>query len=125
MSPTREPIGSPPPRRHAKNAVNEPVRNLLKSNRVQGPARPEQGQAPVVVLDERKKQITFYIKAADRQRAKAAYQATSGQEGDQTWSDFITRALMNEVERREAAYNDGEPFPGGAQNLAPGRKLAP
>ncbi len=63
--------------------------------------------------------------ASDRQRAKAAYQATNGQEMDASWSEFITRAVMNEVLRRERLYNNGEPFPGGTRNLAPGRKLAP
>ena len=122
MSQNREPIG-PPPRRPAAGGVQ----NLLKANRTpavetlnSAPARP----AETTRVTETK-QVTFYMPGSDRQRAKAAYQATSGQEMDASWSEFITRALMNEVLRRERVYNNGEPFPGGTRNLAPGRKLAP
>jgi hypothetical protein len=63
------------------------------------------------------------MRAADRERAKAAYLATSSQEMDASWSEFISSAIMNEVLRRERLYNAGEPFPGGSRNLTPGRKL--
>lgn len=119
MSQNREPIG-PPPRRPAAG-----VQNLLKANRAPAvePQMPVAAPAPVRVTET--KQVTFYMPASDRQRAKAAYQATSGQEMDASWSEFITRAVMNEVLRRERLYNSGEPFPGGTRKLAPGRKLAP
>ncbi|WP_372512840.1 ParB family protein [Paenarthrobacter ureafaciens] len=65
------------------------------------------------------------MRGSDRTRAKAAFEATRGQEMDASWSEFISRAVMNEVLRRERVYNEGNPFPGGTRNLAPGRKLAP
>lgn len=127
MSQNREPIG-PPPRRPAAG-----VQNLLKANRtpaakISPPVAAPSTQAPDSVepkVSNATKQVTYYMPAAARQRAKAAYQATSGQEMDASWSEFITRAVMNEVYRRERLYNEGEAFPGGTRNLAPGRKLAP
>lgn len=47
-----------------------------------------------MATDPAKKQVTFYIKKVDRQRAKAAYQATSSQENDRSWSDFVAQALI-------------------------------
>jgi hypothetical protein len=61
--------------------------------------------------------------ADDLKRAKAAYTGTSGQEMDRSWSDFISRAVLMEVERRERIYNEGNRFQGGTRNLAPGRKI--
>lgn len=119
MSQNREPIG-PPQRRQAAA-----VQNLLKANRMPAAETQTPAAAPEAARVTETKQVTFYMPAADRQRAKAAYQATSGQEMDVTWSEFITRALMNEVLRRERLYNDGEQFPGGTRKLAPGRKLSP
>lgn len=115
MSQNREPISGPPSRRPSG------VQNLLRANREPAVEAPTAEPAPARINPT--KQITFYMSAADRQRAKAAYQATSGQEMDASWSEFITRALMNEVLRRERVYNNGEPFQGGTRNLTPGRKL--
>lgn len=119
MSQNREPIG-PPPRRQATG-----VQNLLKANRAPAAETRIPEASPESARVTETKQITFYMPTSDRQRAKAAYQATSGQEMDSSWSEFITRAVMNEVLRRERLYNNGEPFPGGTRRLPPGRKLAP
>lgn len=116
MSQNREPISGPPVRRPSSG-----VQNLLRANREPAEVTPAGEASPPRITQT--KQITFYMTVADRQRAKAAYQATSGQEMDASWSEFITRALMNEVLRRERVYNNGEPFPGGTRNLTPGRKL--
>lgn len=120
MSQTRESISPPPPRRQASA-----VTNLVRANRQTGTEVPPPVQPPETATDPAKKQVTIYMKKVDRERAKAAYQATSSQENDRSWSDFVALALMNEVERREAKYNNGEPFPGGTENLTRGRKLAP
>jgi hypothetical protein len=116
MSQNREPISGPPARRPSPG-----VQNLLRANREPAAETLAAEAAPAPV--NQTKQITFYMRAADRQRAKAAYQATSSQEMDASWSEFITRAVMDEVLRRERVYNNGEPFPGGTRNLTPGRKL--
>ncbi|KRE76600.1 ParB family protein [Arthrobacter sp. Soil763] len=119
---TRNPIG-PPPRR---NAGTPAVQNLIKSNRVAPPPETEAAAAATKPLpSSASKQITFYMAADDLKRAKAAYTATSGQEADRSWSDFISRAVLMEVARRERVHNGGENFPGGIQKLAPGRRLQP
>lgn len=35
---------------------------------------------------------------------------TNGHEKDRSLSDFIQKAIMAEVERREKLYNNGQPF---------------
>lgn len=67
--------------------------------------------------------ITVYIDHALRLRARTAYRATSHLEGDRTWSDFIERAILREVERREQSHNAGESYPGTDGPLAPGRSV--
>ncbi|MEW1920738.1 ParB family protein [Pseudarthrobacter oxydans] len=117
MSQNREPISGPPTRRPAAS-----VQSLLRANREPAAETPAAEAAPARVTQT--KQVTFYMRVADLQRAKAAYQATSSQEMDASWSDFIARAVMNEVGRRERVHNNGEPFSGGTRNLTPGRKLS-
>ena len=120
MTQNREPIG-PPPRRPASG-----VQNLLKANRGPATDSPQPTAAPVPSpTTSATKQVTYYMPESSRTRARAAYNATRGQEEDASWSEFVTRAVMNEVYRRERLYNEGEPFPGGTRNLAPGRTLGP
>jgi hypothetical protein len=120
----RKPIGVPP-RRQSDNVS---VQNLVKANRSPGTtggnskaASPASSSGPVPATAP--KQVTFYMAADDLKRAKAAYTGTSGQEMDRSWSDFISRAVLMEVERRERIYNEGNRFQGGTRNLAPGRKI--
>lgn len=119
----RKPIGVPP-RRQTDNLS---VQNLVKANRSPGskgesaPASPKSHPGPLP--DTAPKQVTFYMATDDLKRAKAAYTGTSGQEMDRSWSDFISRAVLMEVERRERLYNEGNRFEGGTRNLAPGRKI--
>lgn len=117
----RKPI-SVPPRRKADNLS---VQNLVKANRNSGTTDSDSTATtpPTPLPDTSSKQVTFYMAADDLKRAKAAYTGTSGQEMDRSWSDFISRALLMEVERRERLYNEGEKFQGGARKLAPGRKI--
>lgn len=120
MTQNREPIG-PPPRRPAAG-----VQNLLKANRGPVADSPQPTSEPVrSPMPSATKQVTYYMPEGSRTRARAAYNATRGQEEDASWSEFVTRAVMNEVYRRERLYNEGEPFPGGTRNLAPGRTLGP
>ena len=118
----RKPIGVPPRRR----PDNVSVQNLVKANRSSGATEGDStGLSPAAapLPDNASKQVTFYMAADDLKRAKAAYTGTSGQEMDRSWSDFISRAVLMEVERRERLYNEGEKFQGGARKLAPGRKI--
>lgn len=119
MSQNREPIG-PPPRRPAAA-----VQNLLKANRGPADGTPQPEVAPEPAVSSATEQVTYYMLGTSRKRAKAAFNATRGQEEDASWSEFVSRAVMNEVYRRERLYNNGEPFPGGTRKLTPGRTLAP
>jgi hypothetical protein len=119
----RKPIGVPP-RRQADNLS---VQNLVKANRGSTTTGSDSSATsptrPSPLPDTAPKQVTFYMATTDLKRAKAAYTGTSGQEMDRSWSDFISRAVLMEVERRERLYNEGNQFQGGARNLAPGRKI--
>ena len=124
---TRQPISVP--RRRPAESVS--VQNLVKANRSPGttdgnpaenvPRPTSTAQEPLP--DSVPKQVTFYMPTDDVKRAKAAYTVTSGQEMDRSWSEFISRAVLMEVERRERLYNEGQQFQGGSRNLAPGRKI--
>lgn len=64
-----------------------------------------------------KNKVGFYQDSDDTARARAAYDWTRPREEHRSFSDFIAAALMREVERLEAAYNDGKPWP----SLEPGK----
>ncbi|MEZ2392180.1 hypothetical protein AB6813_22100 [bacterium RCC_150] len=125
---SRQPISLPPRKQPAAA-----VQNLLKSNR-NAPARNEtessatgSDNAETASSENpsfKPKGITVYMPEDLLQRAKAAYRHTNGQELDRTWSDFITRAVMTEVARRERLYNEGDRFEGGNVKLAPGRRIS-
>lgn len=55
--------------------------------------------------------VTFYQPQEDTARMRGAFRHTDREEGDRSLSDFIHKAVMAEVERREAKYNGGRPFP--------------
>lgn len=72
-----------------------------------------------------KKTITVSIRANVRNRSRAAYKATSHLYDDESYSDFVDKAVDAEVSRRERLHNDGNPYPGGNANLPSGRPLGP
>lgn len=72
---------------------------------------------------DRRATITFYLTQALRNRARAAYRLTSSVENDSTYSEMLSKALIAELERREALHNRGVPFTGGEEPLAPGRPI--
>ena len=55
--------------------------------------------------------VTFYQTPEDSARMRGAHRHTDREEGDRSLSDFIHKAVMAEVERREKKYNSGNPFP--------------
>jgi hypothetical protein len=67
--------------------------------------------------------MTVSIAAALRNRARAAYRATSYAEGDNTWSHFVAKAIEAETARREVEYNKGEMYPSWGEKLPGGRRL--
>jgi len=68
--------------------------------------------------------MTTYLRSSNRDRARAAYRATSHLEGDKSWSDFVERAIVAETERREAAHNSGRRYQGDSTPLPAGRPLS-
>lgn len=78
---------------------------------------------PAPQADAPKVQINFYIDAETRASARAAYKATGHAEGDDSFSDFVSKAVAAEVQRRQDAYNGGEKFTPDDRKLTPGRPL--
>lgn len=66
---------------------------------------------------------SFYIRESTQNRARAAFRATAHLEDDETYSDFAEKAIIAEVQRREALYNEGNQYTGGRKRLAPGRRV--
>ena len=67
--------------------------------------------------------VTFYLSDELRNRARAAYRSTSYAESDRSWSEMVGKALLAEVERREALHNGGRAFVGVDAPLPPGRPI--
>jgi hypothetical protein len=85
------------------------------------PAIPEPG--PPATASAERERVTTYLDGQLRARAREAYRATSHLEGDKSWSDFVERAILAEVERREVAHNNGDVYAGDTTRLSPGRPL--
>ena len=77
------------------------------------PARAERTSAPAAAPTGKKypPKVTFYQPQDDTARMRGAFRHTDREEGDRSLSDFIHKAVMAEVERREKKYNSGKPFP--------------
>jgi len=68
--------------------------------------------------------VSFYQDPNDTSRVRGAILHTMTTEGARTLSQFIDRAVMTEVERLEAKYNAGKPFPPiAARELPQGRPM--
>ena len=87
------------------------------------PSRTPAKKSATVVVDTTAR-MTTYLSVATRDRARATYRATSHIEGDKSWSDFVERAILAEVERRELSYNAGERYQGDSSPLPAGRPLS-
>lgn len=111
-----------------------PRRSALSGASAVRPAQPEQqprAAAPepaqqrpapsrqTATPSTKQQKVGFYQHPEDAARMRGAFSMTNGKEGDRSLSDFIQKAIMTEVERREALYNNGQPFeavqPGGGQ----------
>ncbi|WP_243696475.1 ParB family protein [Aeromicrobium camelliae] len=67
---------------------------------------------------------SFYQDPEDTARVRGAILYTMATEGPRSFSDFVHAAVMAEVERLEAKYNDGKQFPGvGPRELPQGRPM--
>ncbi|WP_431279302.1 ParB family protein [Leifsonia poae] len=72
------------------------------------------------IARQEKASVTVYLDSALRNRARTAFRATSGDEHDISWSDFVLKAVLAEVRRRELEYNSGQPYEESDRPLAPG-----
>lgn len=60
----------------------------------------------------KQQKVGFYQHPEDAARMRGCFEETrtKSREGDRSLSDFIQKAIMAEVERRETLYNNGQPF---------------
>lgn len=73
----------------------------------------------------KKKSVGIWMRKADQDRLRAAYRATLGTEGYESFSDFVMRALLKEAAVLERRYNDGKQWtPVSAGSLPTGRPLS-
>lgn len=114
-TPSRPALGLPP-RRTAAPAVEAPLARMLSGRRLESPEKAEP-------TETEKANMTVSIPTSLRNRARAAYRATSYTEGDNTWSHFVVKAIEAETARREAEHNDGAMYPSWGENLPGGRRL--
>ena len=89
---------------------------------------PATSSSPATPAGQRRRKyrhkVSFYQDEDDTARVRAAIHHTNHLEGPRSLSEFITRAVMTEVNRLEDKYNDGQPWPGvGARGLPQGRPM--
>src|SRR4051812_34659394 len=108
-----EPVGTP---QQSQKPQTRPKSRTQATRAVQRPIPLAEGSPT--------EKMTTYVPRAVRERAKAAFRATSHLEGDGSFSDFITAAITREVERREKLHNDGQQYAGDGGRLTAGRPLS-
>ena len=106
-----------PPRPSVGPTNDAPLARMLSGRRQEPAAKKEE------VKDAETAPMTVSIPTAIRNRAKAAYKATSYVEGDNTWAHFVAKAIEAETLRREAEHNAGEMYPAWGEKLPGGRRL--
>ncbi|MFJ6028734.1 hypothetical protein ACIQCN_14835 [Pseudarthrobacter sp. NPDC092424] len=106
-----------PPRPSAATPNDAPLARMLPGRRQEPAAKKEEAK------DAETAPMTVSIPTAIRNRAKAAYKATSYVEGDNTWAHFVAKAIEAETLRREAEHNQGEMYPAWGEKLPGGRRL--
>jgi len=107
-----------------KPPVQQPVEQEASNTGITGKASDDgNGRIAGAAADGVKQQLSAYVSAELRARARTAYQATSFAEGDDSWSHLVEKALETEVRRREVLYNGGEQYVGTNRKLAPGRSV--
>lgn len=114
---TNRPTLGLPPRPSAAPTTDAPLARMLPGRRQEGPAKKEEPKGAST------ENMTVSIPTALRNRAKAAYKATSYAEGDNTWAHFVAKAIEAETLRREAEHNQGEMYPAWGEKLPGGRQL--
>lgn len=97
---------SPAGGRLRKAPTSDPILDIATSV----PAKETESPPPPPATTAKIK-VGFYQRPEDSARARAAFSWTRPQEGHRSFSDFIAAAVMREVQRLEARYHAGEPWP--------------
>lgn len=102
------------PRRSALSGASA-VRRPQPEEATHSAPKEEPAQAPALKRKAaqaapKQQKVGFYQHPEDAARMRGAFSMTNGQERDRSLSDFIQKAVMAEVERREKLYNNGQPF---------------
>lgn len=123
---TADPVPVPQAAERPVEPVSAPQTAQKPSTRPKSRAQaPRAVQRPIPLAEgSPTEKMTTYVPRAVRERAKAAFRATSHLEGDGSFSDFITAAITREVERREKLHNDGQQYAGDGGRLSAGRPLS-
>lgn len=108
------------------SAATEPQPAQKKSARTSAPKRPKTAPAAPVssTADVGKQNVTVSLPADLRNRSRAAFRATQHLEDDESYSDFVSKAIEAEITRRETAHNGGVRYEGGDRALASGRPMS-
>ena len=106
--------------------VTGDLSGMLAKNRGVAPSPQPHVEQPADASEPKpaKKAMTIYIPRDVYARARLAFNATRTSESDRTWSQFVEKAIVEEVRRRERLYNAGEAFEGVDAPLPPGRPLS-
>ncbi|MBD8056455.1 hypothetical protein ICV35_22645 [Rhodococcus ruber] len=106
--------------------VTGDLSGMLAKNRDVAPSPQPHVEQPAEASEPKqaKKAMTVYIPQDVYTRARLAFNATRTSEADRNWSQFVEKAIAEEVRRREKLYNTGEAFEGVDAPLSPGRPLS-
>jgi len=106
------------PRRKSSLSGASPVAPAQPATQMsEQPARPRRAS-------QSKHKLSIYQDPEDTARLRAAFRLALAEGKDRSFSDFINRLLMTEVERLEAQHNGGRPFQGvGAGEIPTGRPV--
>lgn len=112
-APAPEPVDVRPPQPQSARPARQP--------RATAPAT---DKAPTKTKPKYPPKVSFYQDPEDTARVRGAILHTMTTEGARNLSQFINQVVMAEVERLEAKYNGGEPFPAvGAREMPQGRPM--
>lgn len=105
-------------------APAQPAAEPVAQPIIETPAAPAEQPARPRRASQSKHKLSIYQDPEDTARLRAAYRHTLAASTDRSFSDFINRVLMTEVERLEAQHNGGKPFQGvGAGEIPTGRPV--
>ena len=112
-----------PPPAPAPAAAQESVEQATPAAAAM-PAPKAERKAPAKTGSKYPPKVSFYQDREDTDRVRGALLHTMASEGSRSLSQFIHEAVMAEVERLEAKYNNGQPFPRvPARELPQGRPM--